>query len=61
MGLAGNASFSGAALGWSLLMLVPALLGMALGGQLRQRLSPLWFRRCLMAGLFALGVHMVFW
>ena len=61
VGLAGNASFSGAALGWSLLMLVPALLGMALGGQLRQRLSPLWFRRCLMAGLFALGVHMVFW
>lgn len=59
VGLAGNASFSGAALGWSLLMLAPALLGMALGGRLRQRLSPLWFRRCLMAGLLLLGSHMV--
>jgi uncharacterized membrane protein YfcA len=59
VGLLGNASFSGAALGWSLLMLAPALLGMALGGRLRQRLSPLWFRRCLMTGLLLLGGHMV--
>ncbi|MBN9368532.1 MAG: sulfite exporter TauE/SafE family protein [Comamonadaceae bacterium] len=59
VGLAGNASFSGGTLGWSLLMLAPALLGMALGGRLRQRLSPLWFRRCLMVGLLLLGGHMV--
>lgn len=59
VGLAGNASFTGAALGWSLLMLAPALLGMSLGGWLRQRLSPLWFRRCLMVGLLLLGGHMV--
>ena len=59
VGLAGNASLPGAMLGWSVLMLAPALLGMALGGWLRRRLSPLWFRRCLMAGLLALGGHMV--
>lgn len=58
VGLAGNASFSAATLGWSLLMLAPALLGMALGGQLRRCLSPLWFRRCLMVGLLLLGAYM---
>lgn len=59
VGLAGNAGFTGAAMGWSLLMLVPALLGMSLGGRLRRYLSPLWFRRCLMVGLLLLGGHMV--
>ena len=58
-GLAWNASFTAPVLGWSALLLVPALAGMALGGWLRRRLSPLWFRRCLMAGLLALGAHMV--
>jgi len=59
VGLAGNASLPVATLGWSVLMLAPALLGMALGGWLRRRLSPLWFRRCLMVGLLLLGSHMV--
>jgi uncharacterized membrane protein YfcA len=59
VGLAGNASFTGGTLGWSLLMLAPALLGMSLGARLRRHLSPLWFRRCLMVGLLLLGSHMV--
>lgn len=58
-GLAGNASLTAPVLGWSALLLAPALAGMGVGGWLRQRLSPLWFKRCLMAGLLALGAHMV--
>jgi len=59
VGLAGHAQLTGATLGWSALMLAPALLGMALGGALRRRLSPAGFRRCLMVGLLLLGGHMV--
>ena len=57
-GLALNAQFQAPVLGWSALLLGPALAGMGLGGWLRQRLSPLWFRRCLMVGLLALGGYM---
>jgi uncharacterized membrane protein YfcA len=49
----------GAALATSLVMLVPALAGMAAGQVLRQKLSPEVFRTCFLGSLMALGVHMV--
>ncbi|KQO15219.1 hypothetical protein ASF11_11650 [Acidovorax sp. Leaf76] len=58
-GLALNASYPASTLVLSAWMLVPALLGMALGTRIRQRMSAVWFRRCLMVGLLALGVYMV--
>lgn len=58
-GLYLNDSYSASALGHSAVMLFPALLGMHVGGQLRQRLSPLLFRRSLMGGLILLGLHMI--
>lgn len=58
-GLALNASYPASALVLSAWMLLPALLGMALGTRIRQRMSAVWFRRCLMVGLLALGVYMV--
>ena len=58
IGMAGQQGFAPAGLAWSVLMPLPALLGMALGSRLRQRLSPLWFRRCVMVGLLGLGLHM---
>lgn len=57
--LALNASYPASTLVLSAWMLLPALLGMALGTRIRQRLSPVWFRRCLMVGLLALGIYMV--
>lgn len=41
-------------------MLLPALVGMGLGTALRNRLSPVAFRRCFLLGLVLLGGHMVF-
>lgn len=52
-------SFTTGDVGRSALLLVPALIGMQLGTWLRARLSPLWFKRCLMVGLLLLGVSMV--
>jgi hypothetical protein len=42
----------------STLALAPALLGMALGGWVRGRVSEAVFRRCFFAGLLALGAHL---
>ncbi|MBF5006210.1 sulfite exporter TauE/SafE family protein [Diaphorobacter sp. NR2-3-3-1] len=58
-GLAWNGSFTTGDVGRSALLLAPALIGMQLGTWLRARLSPLWFKRCLMVGLLLLGVSMV--
>jgi uncharacterized membrane protein YfcA len=58
-GLMANVSASAADLGVSMLMLLPALLGMAVGQHLRQRLSPLLFRRCFLLSLTLLGTHMI--
>ncbi len=58
-GLALNASYPASTLVLSAWMLLPALLGMALGTRIRQRMSAVWFRRCLMVGLLALGTYMV--
>lgn len=44
--------------GASLLALLPAALGMALGQWLRGRVTPTTFRRCFFAGLLAVGLHL---
>jgi len=59
VGLYANGRYSGAAAGASLLMLLPALLGMQLGQMLRDRLSPALFRKCFLASLVLLGLHMI--
>lgn len=58
-GLAWNGSFTAGDVGWSAVLLLPALAGMRAGAWLRSRLSALWFRRCLMVSLALLGVSMI--
>jgi uncharacterized membrane protein YfcA len=41
------------------MMLAPALLGMAAGQALQQRLPQRWFRRCFYGGLVLLGMHLL--
>ena len=59
VGLAGQDALGGQALGASLLMLAPALLGMLAGQWLRQRISALLFKRCFFIGLAVLGGHLL--
>jgi len=59
LGLAGQDALGGQALGASLLMLAPALLGMLAGQWLRQRISPALFKRCFFIGLAVLGGHLL--
>ncbi|MFJ4352468.1 sulfite exporter TauE/SafE family protein [Pseudomonas sp. NPDC089428] len=59
LGLAGQDALGGQALGASLLMLAPALLGMLAGQGLRQRISAALFKRCFFIGLAALGGHLL--
>lgn len=56
--LAGAGSFQGSTLGLSMLALIPALLGMAVGGWVRGRVSEKVFRRCFFLGLLVLGLHL---
>ncbi len=56
--LAGSGALQGSTAGASLLALAPALLGMALGGWVRSRVSEKVFRRCFYAGLLVLGAHL---
>jgi uncharacterized membrane protein YfcA len=58
-GLYFNDRYSGAVLGASTLLLLPALGGMYAGQFLRQRLSPALFRNCFLGALAALGAYMV--
>ncbi|WP_141589407.1 sulfite exporter TauE/SafE family protein [Myxococcus sp. AB056] len=58
-GLYVNAAGAGTQLGQSLLMLLPALVGMQVGQWLRQKLSPVLFRACFLVSLLLLGMHMV--
>jgi uncharacterized membrane protein YfcA len=44
--------------GASLLALVPALAGMALGQLVRTRVRPEFFRTCFFVGLLLLGAHL---
>ncbi|MDR3515725.1 MAG: sulfite exporter TauE/SafE family protein [Azospirillaceae bacterium] len=46
-------------LGWSLLAVAPALLGMRVGQTIRQRVSPATFRRWFLILLMGLGVELV--
>lgn len=59
VGLALEARFHPAVAGGSLLALLPALAGMALGQRIRERMSAAVFRRWFFAGLLALGLYMV--
>jgi uncharacterized membrane protein YfcA len=58
-GLALEGKFHAAVAGGSLLALLPALAGMALGQRIRDKMSPAVFRRWFFAGLIALGVFMI--
>ncbi|MBS0453893.1 MAG: sulfite exporter TauE/SafE family protein [Proteobacteria bacterium] len=58
-GLCLNGHFPSATVGASLLMLLPALAGMALGTRLRQRISQDRFRKCFLASLLLLGSYMI--
>lgn len=57
--LAMHGALAAGRLGASLLLVGPALLGMALGGWLRGRLSETMFRRCFFGGIGALGLWML--
>lgn len=59
LGLALEGKFHAAVAGGSLLALLAALVGMALGQHIRDRMSAAAFRRWFFAGLLALGVYMV--
>jgi len=59
LGLWLNHSYSSGAAGISLLMLVPALLGMSLGQSLRQRLSVALFKKVFFCSLIVLGIYQV--
>ncbi|MCO7519672.1 MULTISPECIES: sulfite exporter TauE/SafE family protein [unclassified Pseudomonas] len=59
IGLAGQDVLDGQALGASLLMLAPALLGMFAGQWLRGRISAVLFKRCFFIGLALLGGHLL--
>jgi hypothetical protein len=56
--LAGGGSFEARTAGVSAIALAPALLGMAVGGWVRRRVSEQMFRRCFFLGLLALGAHL---
>lgn len=56
--LAGEGLFQAPLAGASVLALLPALLGMWIGGMLRQRIRPERFRFYLFAGLLAVGAHL---
>ncbi len=59
LGLAGQDALGGPALGASLMMVLPALLGMLVGQWLRLRISAVLFKRCFFIGLAALGSHLL--
>ena len=58
-GLYFHGRYSGAVLGASLLLLLPALCGTHAGQLLRRQLSPALFRKCFLAALVVLGAYMV--
>lgn len=59
VGLALEGKLHAAVAGGSLLAILPAVAGMALGQLIRGRMSPAVFRRWFFAGLLALGLYMV--
>jgi len=59
IGLAARGQFQVSVAGHSLFALVPAIGGMLIGQNIRQRLSPGVFGRWLFVGLLGLGTYMV--
>jgi uncharacterized protein len=57
-GLTEGGAFNTSMVGLSLLALIPALAGMALGQWVRIRAQPETFRRCFFLGLLVLGGHL---
>jgi uncharacterized protein len=57
-GLTEGGAFNTSMVGLSLLALIPALAGMALGQWVRTNVRPETFRRCFFLGLLALGGHL---
>ena len=57
VGLSFNSAYSRAAFGMSLLMLLPAIAGMAAGRLLREAITPALFRKCFLGSLILLGLH----
>ncbi|MDQ2183656.1 sulfite exporter TauE/SafE family protein [Alcaligenaceae bacterium A4P071] len=58
-GLMVNASYDAASAGTSFWMLVPAMVGMALGQGLRKTMSPQVFRRVFLGSLLLLGAYLI--
>ncbi len=59
LGLWINHSYSPGAAGASLLMLVPALIGMSIGQGIRQRLPLITFKKVFFLSLIALGIYQI--
>lgn len=59
LGLGMKSSFPAHAMLTSLLALVPALLGMAIGQRTRNRINPQTFRTWFLVSMFLLGLYMV--
>lgn len=58
IGLAINGRLGAGNATMSLLLVLPAIAGMVAGTRIRDRMSPDVFRRCFLAGLLLLGLHM---
>ncbi len=59
VGLSVNGGYDESIAGWSLAMLLPALIGMAVGQRLRRAMSPVVFRRVFMVSTLALGAYLM--
>jgi uncharacterized membrane protein YfcA len=58
LALLGGGAFEGGVAAASVLLLAPALAGMALGRRVQSRVSEAAFRRCFLLGLLTLGLHL---
>ena len=59
VGLGFNGSYDADVAGWSLAMLLPALIGMTLGQRVRHAMSPVLFRRMFMISTLMLGAYLM--
>lgn len=59
VGLAGQGQLTGELLGASLMLVLPTLLGMAVGQWLRHRISAAAFKRVFFIGMALLGAHLM--
>ena len=54
-----NSSYPSTAAGASIVMVLPALVGMAIGQLVRHMLSPVLFKKVFFGSLILLGLHMI--